>query len=173
MLRILLISVICLIFYSCNAIKPKKVDTRKVPVNAEERARKNIEEGRGASLGDLVSRGRGSTNYQFSTSNPMWRASLELLDFLPLTTVDYSGGMIITDWYSETNTNDSVKITVRFLANEIRSDSIKIIIHKKTCTTNSNCNVSLLKNSNIGNELLSSILREAAAYEKQVKTKKK
>lgn len=173
MLRILLISVICLFFYSCNALKPKKVDSRTTPVNAQERARKNIEEGRGASLGDLVGRGRGSTNYEFSTSNPMWRASLELLDFLPLTTVDYSGGMIITDWYSETNTNDSVKITIRFLANQIRSDSLKIIIHKKTCTSSSNCNVSLLKNSSIGNELLASILRKAAAFEKEVKNKKR
>ena len=41
------------------------------------------------------------TTYEFSTSNPMWRASLEVLDFIPLSTVDYSGGMIITDWYSE------------------------------------------------------------------------
>ena len=155
---------------SCGGFQ--KVDTRKVPISGPERAKQNIKEGRGVSLGSAISKSR-STNYEFSTSNPMWRASLELLDFLPLTTVDYSGGMIITDWYSETNTNDSVKITVRFLANEIRSDSIKIIIHKKTFTTNSNCNVSLLKNSNIGNELLSSILREAAAYEKQVKTKKK
>ena len=64
----------------------------------------------------------------------MWRASLETLDFLPLTTVDYSGGMIITDWYSENNNNnESIKITVRFLSNEIRSDSLKLIVHKKNC----------------------------------------
>ena len=61
----------------------------------------------------------------------MWRASLEILDFLPLTTVDYSGGMIITDWYSENSSNESIKITVRFLANEVRADSLKIIVHKK------------------------------------------
>ena len=60
---------------------------------------------------------KGKTNYEFSTSNPMWRASLETLDFLPLTTVDYSGGMIITDWYSDNNSqSESIKISVRFLS---------------------------------------------------------
>ncbi len=33
----------------------------------------------------------------------LWRASLEILDFIPLTTVDYSGGIIITDWYNDKN----------------------------------------------------------------------
>ena len=108
----------------------KKVDQRQMPDGADAKARKNIEEGKGVSIGGLVNR-RGSTNYEFSTSNPMWRASLEILDFLPLATVDYSGGMIITDWYSESNSDESIKITVRFLSNEIRSDNLRIIVHKK------------------------------------------
>ena len=94
MLKILLFSILSLFLLSCEAIKPKKVNTREVPTNAQERARKNIEQGKGTSLKSIV-RG-GETTYQFSTSNPMWRASLDILDFLPLTTVDYSGGMIIT-----------------------------------------------------------------------------
>jgi len=99
-------------------------------LGAEEKRRKNIDEGRGVSLKGIVGK-RGSTNYEFSTSNPMWRASLETLDFLPLSTVDYSGGVIITDWYSDVTTDESLKITIRFLSNEIRSDSLKIIVHKK------------------------------------------
>ena len=154
----------------CNGKLPGG-DARKFPADPKKRVEQNLKEGRGFRLNDMVKQ-RGGT-FDFASSNELWRASLDVIDFMPLSSVNYSGGIIITDWYSETNTNDSVKITVRFLANEIRSDSLKIIIHKKTCTTNSNCNVSLLKNSNIGNELLSSILREAAAYEKQVKTKKK
>ena len=76
----------------------------------------------------------------------MWRASLETLDFLPLTTVDYSGGVIITDWYSENNSNqESIKITIRFLSNEIRSDSMKIILHKKVCNNDLKCNTNLVK----------------------------
>ena len=120
--------------------------------------------------------GKKSTTYEFSTSNPMWRASLEVLDFIPLTTVDYSGGMIITDWYSEgVNSNeDSLKITVRFLSNEIRSDSIKIVVHKKNCKNMNNCNISLLPNSSkINSELRSVILKKATLFEKNTKEKKK
>ncbi len=160
------------ILASCEALKPKKVDTRNVPVNAQERARKNINEGRGTNLGDLLGR-KGSTNYEFSTSNPMWRASLELLDFLPLTTVDYSGGMIITDWYSENNSNESIKITVRFLDNQIRSNSLKVIVHKKNCVTVNNCKIDLLNNSAIANELQVSIIKKAARFQKEDKNKKK
>ena len=63
----------------------------------------------------------------------MWRASLEILDFLPLSTVDYSGGLIISDWYSDGNANESIKITIRFLDNEVRSENLKISVHQKVC----------------------------------------
>ena len=100
-----------LLLNSCGGFK--KVDTRKTPLKGMDRARKNVEEGRGISLKNLGKRG-GSMNYEFSSSNPMWRASLEILDFLPLVTVDYSGGVIITDWYSDiSNNNDAIKITLR------------------------------------------------------------
>lgn len=160
---------------SCGgAFKPKKVDTRETPISAQERARKNINEGKGTSLGDIVTGGRGGrTTYEFSTSNVMWRASLEILDFLPLNTVDYSGGMIITDWYSDSSSNESLKITIRFLANEIASENLKIIIHKKTCTNINSCKTTLLKNSKISEELLASILRRAAILEKETDIKKK
>ena len=147
-------------------------DARKTPTNALERARKNVEEGRGAGLGDLLGRG-GNTSYEFSSSNPMWRASLETLDFLPLNTVDYSGGMIISDWYSDNSSNDSLKITIRFLSNEVRSDSLKIIVHQKNCTANQNCRVKLMESSTIINELRSTIVRKAAVLDKEAKTKKK
>ena len=171
MIKIIFYSILSLLILSCNAIKPKKVDTRETPVNVQERARKNIESGKGASLKDII--GRGRTTYEFSTSNPMWRASLEILDFLPFSTVDYSGGMIITDWYSENDSNDAIKITVRFLDNEVRSDSLKISVHKKECKSNMNCRTNLLKNSAIGNELSTSIIRKAAILDRESKSKKK
>tara|TARA_B110000211_G_C13637115_1_gene359983 strand:- start:42 stop:500 length:459 start_codon:yes stop_codon:yes gene_type:complete len=149
----------------------KKVDQREMPDGAEAKARKNVEQGRGISIGNLGK--RGSTNYEFSSSNPMWRSSLEILDFLPLTTVDYSGGIIITDWYSDNSNNDSVKISVRFLSNEIRSDNLKITVHKKICDKGLNCRTNLVKNSAIGSELLSAILKKAAVFEKENKNKKK
>ena len=141
------------------------------PLGAKGKRQKNIDEGRGASIGGIMKSVRG-TNYEFNTSNPMWRASLETLDFLPLATVDYSGGMIITDWYSEESSNESIKITVRFLSNEIRSDSIKIIVHKKICSTNIKCNTSLSTSDLIKNELRSTILRKASLIEKNDKVKK-
>ena len=147
-----------------------KTDTRKVPINSQERARKNIEEGRGAGISNILK--RGGTNFEFSSSNPLWRASLEILDFLPLNTVDYSGGMIISDWYSESTNNESLKITIRFLSNEVRSDSLKIIVHKKDCGSNQNCKITLLGNSTIVNEIRSSIIRKAAVLEKENKKKK-
>lgn len=148
----------------------KKVDS-SVPIQGEERARKNIEEGRGISLKNL--RGNGSTNYEFSSSNPMWRATLELLDFLPLTTVDYSGGVIISDWYSEKNSfNESLKITIRFLSNEIATSNIKVIIHRKICTKTNECTVSEM-NSPIKDELTRSILKKAAILDAESKNKKK
>ena len=172
--KLSIITLISLFLYSCGgALKPKKVDTRETPINANDRARKNVNEGRGTSLKNIMGGGLGSTNYEFSTSNPMWRASLEILDFLPLTTVDYSGGMIITDWYSENDSDESIKITVRFLANEVKSENLKIIVHKKTCIQNNSCKTLLLDNSKIGNELLSTIVRKAAKLELESKNKKK
>jgi len=103
----------------------------------------------------------------------MWRASLEILDFLPLNTVDYSGGMIISDWYSDLSNNESVKITIRFLSNEVRSDSVKIIVHKKNCSSNQDCKITLMNNSTLVNELRSSIVRKAALLEKENKNNKK
>ena len=170
--KFLIFSLLSFSLLSCQAFKPKKVDTRDIPTNAQERARKNIEEGRGASIGGLLGVGRG-TNFEFSTSNPMWRASLEILDFLPLSTVDYSGGIIITDWYSESSANDSLKISVRFLGNEIRTENLKVIVHKKICKNNSDCKVSQLTNSKISEELLTTIIRKAALLEKKSKEKSK
>lgn len=165
---------IIFLFSSCAVpefAKPSKV-SRDTPMNAKERARKNIEEGRGANLKNLIG-GSNSTNYEFSTSNPMWRASLEIIDFMPLTTVDYSGGIIITDWYSDgQNYDESIKITVRFLSNEIRSDSIKIIVHNKKCKTNQSCTVNEVE-SDLEMELRQSILRKASLLQKESKEKNK
>ena len=61
----------------------KYSDARKNPVNANERVKKNMEEGRGFRLSSL---GKKGGDFLFSSANPMWRASLETLDFLPLTT---------------------------------------------------------------------------------------
>ena len=172
--KFVIILILGIFLSSCGgAFKPKKVDTRETPINAQERARKNVEEGRGTSLGGLLGN-RGNTTFEFSTSNPMWRASLETLDFLPLSTVNYSGGLIITDWYSDQNSNESIKISIRFLSNEISPTNLKIIVHQKNCqSTGLNCKTILLENSKIQSELLSTIIRKAALLEKETKKSKK
>lgn len=158
-----------LMLFSCGIYKP--VDATKVPSQAKDRARQNIEEGKGVSVGSLLKRGR-NTNFEFSSSNPMWRASLETIDFMPLTTVDYSGGMIITDWYNDTqNLDEFIKITIRFLSNEVRSDSIKIIVHNKKCSNQNKCQIKEFK-SKISEELITSIMRKASILERESKNKK-
>lgn len=150
-----------------NCIKFNPVSSRDTPVQSQERAKKNVEEGKGISIGGFL--GNKNTNYEFSSSNPMWRATLEILDFLPLANVDYSGGVITSDWYS-TDEDYSLKITVRFLSNEIRSDSLKIIVHQKKCSINLNCEINLLQ-SKIQMELQESIIKKAALLEKELKKK--
>ena len=147
-------------------------DARKVPANVDERVQKNLEEGKGFSANKLFT-GSGGTNYQFASSNPMWRATLEILDFLPLANVDYSGGIITTDWYNEgTSLDESIKITVRFLTNEIRSDGIRIIVHKKRCNVEQNCKISKIS-STIEQELQVAILKKAMIFEKEYNKGKK
>ena len=164
--------VVLLFLSSCGGIL-KPVDPN-VPANSKERVKKNLEEGRGISLGKMMGgNSSGVTNYEFASSNPMWRATLEILDFLPLTNVDYSGGIITTDWYNEgTALDESIKITVRFLTNEIRSDGIKVIVHKKRCSVAQSCKITKIS-STIQEELQVAILKKAIIFEKEFKKKKK
>ena len=162
--------VISSFLYSCGIYKP--VDARKVSPNSKERVKKNLEEGKGMSLKKMMGGAQG-TNYQFASSNPMWRATLEILDFLPLANVDYSGGIITTDWYNEgTSLDESIKITVRFLTNEIRSDGIKIIVHKKRCNITQNCKIVKISSA-IEQELQVAILKKAILFERDYNKNKK
>jgi len=156
-----------LLFFSLtNCGIYRKTDVRETPVNSTERVKKNIEEGRGFRLMDR-NKNKGGV-FEFASSNAMWQASINLLDFVPLTNVDYSGGIIITDWFSEENSNNqSLKITVRFLSNEIRSDGLDIIVHKKSCSTNNNCKVAKLENS-LSNEIKSEILKQATMIKEEI-----
>ena len=149
---------------SCGPFKPKKVDLRKIPGDPKDKRLKNIKEGRGfTAMGAIKNRGKGSGSFDFATSNEMWRASLELLDFTPLHNVDYSGGIIITDWFSERDDQDPIKITIRFLSNEIRADGIIVTIHKKICKEKQfdNCKIAKVE-STLSQEIKLAILKKAA-----------
>ena len=161
---IFLLSLISLFLVSCGPLKPKKVDLREVPGNPKDKREKNIREGKAFRVMGMVNKKSG--DFQFASSNEMWRATLDLLDFTPLANVDYSGGVIITDWFSENSDQDPIKITVRFLSNEIRVDGLKVIIHKKICKKNdkTDCKV-IQENSTLGQEIKLAILKKAALIE--------
>ena len=122
-----------------------------------------MEEGRGFRLGNLGKKSGG--DFQFASSNPLWRATLKKLDFAPLNNVDYAGGIIVTDWFSEGGTNEQLKITIRFLTNEIRSDAVEVIIHKKICVDQLNCRVNKIENT-LNNKIKFAILKKAAQIQK-------
>ena len=155
----------------CKALKPKKVSAKDFPADPRERVKRNIEEGKGFRLmgGD-----KGGTNYEFASANPLWRATLDTLDFMPLASANYSGGIVITDWYSENNSpNESVKISVRFLTNEIRSDALDINLYIKKCSQNlTGCSVSKSNGDLVANLNLS-ILKKATMYEKKLLKKRR
>ena len=148
---------------SCGPFKPKKVDLRKIPGDPKLKREKNIREGRGFRAMGLLEKNKGGGNFQFASSNEMWRASLDLLEFTPLSNVDYSGGIIITDWFSENSEQDPIKITIRFLSTEIRADGLKVIIYKKICKKNDKNNCKTIKDSStLGQEIKLAILKKAA-----------
>ena len=144
----------------------KRSDIKDNPVNVEERVKKNIQEGRGFRFGRGATRGG---DFDFASSNPLWRSAVDVLDFVPLTNASYSGGIIITEWFSSENntesTNRELKITVRFMSNEIRADAIKVLVFEKSCTQN-NCKTKKIK-SKLEGELKLAILKKAALLEKE------
>ena len=169
---IILFSVIILLTQSaCNALKPRKVSAKDFPPDPRQRVKKNIEEGKGFRLFDGK---RGGTTYDFASSNPLWQATLDTLDFMPLVSANYSGGIVITDWYSENNTpNESVKISVRFLTNEIRSDALDIDVFLKKCSENlTNCSISK-NNNDLVADLNLNILKKASKYQREMVEKRK
>ena len=147
-------------------------DARKYPPQPEKRIAKNMEEGRGFRLMDNIGKkSRGSAEFDFASSNELWRASLDTIDFMPLASANYSGGIIITDWYSEQgNAEESIKITIRFLSNEIRSDAINVDIFYKKCVAVNNCKINK-KDGQLKKEITKQILAKAAIYQKQIKDK--
>jgi len=162
-IKIIFLMIIILFFLnSCGPFKPKKTDLRKIPGDPKDKRAKNIQEGRGFRIMDLGNnKGKGG-NFQFASSNEMWRATLELLEFTPLSNVDYSGGVIITDWFSENSEQDPIKISVRFLSNEVRADGLKVIIYKKICKKNDKTNCQTIQdNTALGQEIKLAILKKA------------
>ena len=164
---VFIISSALLILYSCNP-----GDARKIPPNAKDRVKKNIEEGRGFRLGSVGGQ-KNSGEFDFASSNELWRASLDTIEFMPLALANYSGGIIVTDWYSDgSSENESVKISIRFLSNEIRSDALTVRVFYKKCSIQRNCEISD-RSDELSAELTKKILNKASLYKKGNKSKNK
>ena len=158
-----------LLLNSCGGKFPG-ADARKYPDDPKLRVKNNLEQGRGFRLSETFNKSRSGV-FEFASSNELWRASLDTIDFMPLASVNYSGGIIITDWYSTDQTsNESIKISIRFLTNEIRSDALDIKVFSKKCVNQSSCVISE-REGNLVPELKEKILRTAAVYSVQNKKK--
>ncbi len=171
LLKTLIILAISISLASCQLAKMGG-DAKKNPPDPRERVKRNLEEGKGFRIMDMGSNKRGGT-FEFASSNELWRASLDTIDFIPLASVNYSGGIIITDWYSsDGSSNDVIKISIRFLTNEIRSDALDVKVFTKECDLKNNCVISE-KSENLVAELKKEILKKAVTYEKDKKDTKK
>ena len=169
--RILIIFIIIPLFLNgCNGKIPG-ADARKFPADPKERIKKNLAEGRGFKLSELGNNQGGV--FEFASSNGLWRASLDVIDFMPLSSVNYSGGIIITDWYTEKNSQDeSIKVSIRFMTNEIRSDALDIKIFTKKCVDSLlNCKITE-RTGSLAQEIKKEILKKATTYKKEANNKK-
>ena len=165
-----LISLVSVFLSACNGKFPG-ADARKVSADPKERVKKNLEEGRGFTLNKTFGNMNKSGTFDFASSNELWRASLDIINFMPLTSVNYSGGIIVTDWYSDGSSNESIKISIRFLTNEIRSDALEIKIFTRKCI-DSLLSCKIIETDKILiTELKKQILKKAALYETQNKDK--
>ena len=157
---IILITFTSFFLNSCGLYK--RSDIKDNPVNVDERVKKNIQEGRGIRFGRGATRGG---DFDFASSNPLWRGAIDVMDFVPLSNASYSGGIIITEWFSSENTNRELKITIQFMTDRIRADAIKVLVFEKTCTTENNYKTKKVK-SKLEGELKIAILKKAALLEK-------
>jgi len=159
------LAIITLFLNGCNGKFPG-ADARKFPADPEKRVEQNLREGRGFKLDNQFGKSRGGV-FDFANSNGLWRASLDVIDFMPLTSVNYSGGIIITDWYSENNNqSESIKISIRFMTNEIRSDALNIKVFNRKCSDSFlKCKITETEGVLV-TELKREILKKATLYKK-------
>jgi hypothetical protein len=162
LIRILLLISLFFFSFSCvnRKVDPVTGELERIEIDPHKKAREYADKG-GGIFGNINNNRSGSATFEFASSNVLWRATLKSLDFLPMLNADYSGGIIIYDWYSQTNNpKEQIKISVQFLNNELRSDSIKITAHKKICETIERCSNSTL-DQNFASSIKESIIASA------------
>jgi hypothetical protein len=161
-----------ILIVGCQKTDPTTGEKILIETDPFKKARESADRG-GGIFGDINRINKNGGNFEFASSNVLWRATLKSLDFLPLLNADYSGGVIIYDWYSQTNNpKEQIKISVQFLNNELRSDSIKVTAHKKICEGADRCSNSTL-DQNFANTIKDSIVNSARALKIEETKKEK
>ena len=173
---VVLVVIIPIILSSCKSpdgkFKLPGGDARKFPADPAKRVEQNLKQGKGFQLNEAFGGGNKGGVFDFASSNALWRASLDVIDFMPLSSVNYSGGIIITDWYSsDQNSNESIKISIRFLTNEIRTDSLDIKVFNRQCVKSINCKITE-SDGLISKELKRKILKTATLYKEEKNSNK-
>jgi hypothetical protein len=169
LISIFFLGFVLIFLNGCNGFN--QTDAREFPPDPKLRVKKNLEEGRGFRLDSAIKGSMKGGDFLFASANELWRASLDTIDFMPLSSVNYSGGIIVTDWYTdEDNLDESIKISIRFLTNEVRTDALDIKVFYKKCNQVASCKISQ-KTGSLIVELKKEILTKAAVYKKERKEK--
>ncbi len=75
---------------------------------------------------------KNSNSVGISVNSFLWRASLDTISFMPITSADPFGGTILTDWYTaEGSENERLKVNVFILTRELRSDGLRVRVFKQ------------------------------------------
>ncbi|HEY0265233.1 MAG TPA: DUF3576 domain-containing protein [Rhizomicrobium sp.] len=75
----------------------------------------------------------GSSRMTLGVNSYLWHASLDTLSFLPLTSADPFGGVIISEWYVAPNSPDErLKVTVYIMDRTLRADGLKVVVFRQT-----------------------------------------
>jgi len=122
---------------SCSALKP---EARKNGYPVDKETERRMKRGKLTGEGGLKLFSSGTSDKQGSGAGSgvgvntfLWRASLETLDFLPFSTIDPHGGVILTEWYEDPSSKgERIKLNVLVLGTVLRVDALKITIFKQT-----------------------------------------
>jgi hypothetical protein len=78
----------------------------------------------------------GSSRVTLGVNSYLWHASLDTLSFLPLTSADPFGGVIISEWYvAPSSPNERLKVTVYIMDRALRADGLKVVVFRQTRST--------------------------------------
>ena len=135
-----------LILQSCSSIntETKRTDVNDIIYMPDQQIERELAESRAKGGGSIFNNIFGNSNKkaslqtQMSVNTYLWQASLEILSStMPLSSVDSSSGIIITDWYNlKSNSNERVKISVLIDSIELRADGVKVSIFKQIKNAN-------------------------------------